>query len=122
MIGANVLLGRVGGRSDPHYIQLAEAIARKALAHFEGAYFTQPEPFNAIFFRNLLLLHEASSDADLKRSIIQTISAYADEAWETRREENDLFPKGAPTLLKHAAMIQVFAVLAWDPAQYGRLA
>jgi Glycosyl hydrolase family 76 len=122
MIGANVLRGRVCARSNADYVQLAEAIARKALAHFEGAYFTQPEPFNAIFFRNLLLLHAASGDAALRQIILQTIGAYADEAWETRRDENNLFPKGAPTLVKHAAMIQIFAVLAWDPAQYGKLA
>jgi Glycosyl hydrolase family 76 len=122
MIGANVLLHRLCGGADTKYIDRAEAIARKSLAYFEGAYFRQPEPFNAIFFRNLLLLHAASGDAALRRSIVQTISAYADEAWETRREENDLFPKGAPMLVKHAAMIQIFAVLAWDPAQYGKLA
>jgi hypothetical protein len=87
-------------------------------------YFAQPEQFNAIFFRNLLLLHEASGDATLKESIMEAITGYADEAWEERREPDGLFPKatGGPTLVKHAGMIQIFALLAWDPVHYRSLA
>lgn len=120
MIGANVLQHRLNGEAQ--YLARAEAIAHKAMTHFEGKYSTQPEQFNAILFRNLLLLHEATAQSALKQGIMDVISAYADEAWQTRRDSNDLFPKGAPRLIKHAAMIQIFATLAWDPAQYHKLA
>ena len=120
MIGANVLLHRLNG--DAQHLGRAEAIARKSMTHFEGKYFAQPEQFNAIFFRNLLLLHRATATIALKQSIVDVISAYAEEAWQRHRDSNDLFPKGAPRLLKHAAMIQIYAVLAWDPAEYHKLA
>ncbi len=120
MIGANVLRHRLTG--DSQYLARAEAIAHKAIAHFAGKYSAQPEQFNAIFFRNLLLLHDAAAETALKQSIVDVISAYADDAWHTRRDNNDLFPKGAPRLIKHAAMIQIFAILAWAPADYRKLA
>ncbi len=120
MIGANVLQHRLTG--DAQHLARAEAIAHKAMAHFAGRYAAQPEQFNAILFRNLLLLHHATAETALKQSIVDAIGAYADDAWHTRRDSNDLFPKGAPTLVKHAAMIQIFAVLAWAPASYHKLA
>lgn len=120
MIGANVLQHRLTGEAQ--YLIRAEALARKAMTHFEGKYSAQPQQFNAILFRNLLLLQEATAQAALKQGIIEVISAYAEEAWQTQRDSNGLFPKGAPALIKHAAMIQVFAVLAWDPANYHKLA
>ncbi len=43
MIGANVLLHRLAGGSEPQYVSRAETVARKALAHFDGKYVTQPE-------------------------------------------------------------------------------
>ena len=121
MVGANVLLHRLAGGSDSKYIALAEAIAKKALAHFSAQYFNQPEQFNAIFFRNLLLLYAASSNATLKKDILAAISGYAEEAWQNHRDSNNLFPKNEPTLIKHAAMVQIFAVLAWETAHYERL-
>ena len=120
MIGANVLQHRLTGEAP--YLARAEAIARKTMKHFAGKYSAQPEQFNAILFRNLLLLHHATADTALKQSIIDAISDYADQAWRTRRDPNNLFPKGGPKLLKHAAMVQVFALLAWAPAQYHKLA
>jgi hypothetical protein len=137
MIGANVLLHRLAGDADPRlagdagsilvggsdssYLGRAEAIARKALAHYRDRYFEQPEPFNAIFFRNLLALSAATDDLSLRQSILETISTYADEAWQTTRSEEDLFPASGPTLLKHGAMVQIFAMLARDPASYEEL-
>jgi|CZKG01.1.fsa_nt_gi hypothetical protein len=120
MIGANVLQHRLTGEAQ--YLPRAEAIAHKTMTHFAGKYSAQPEQFNAILFRNLLLLHHATADTALRQSIIDVVSAYADQAWRTRRDSNNLFPKGGPRLLKHAAMVQVFALLAWAPAQYHKLA
>ena len=120
MIGANVLLHRlaVNGSS---YLGLAEGIARNALAHYEGRYFEQPEPFNAIFFRNLLLLSAASADEALRQRILETISTYAEEAWRTRQSGEGLFPASSPELLKHGAMVQIYAMLARDPGEYEQL-
>jgi len=120
MIGANVLRHRLTG--DASYTARAEAIARKTMAHFGRNWFAQPEQFNAILFRNLLLLHHATADAALRQRIVDVISAYADEAWQTRRDSDGLFPKGAPSLVKHAAMVQIFATLAWAPSRYTKLA
>lgn len=120
MIGANVLQHRLTGRAQ--YLARAEAIARKTMKRFAGKYSTQPEQFNAILFRNLLLLHHATADTALKQSVVAVISAYADRAWGTQRDSNGLFPKGGPKLVKHAAMVQIFALLAWAPGRYDRLA
>ena len=82
MIGANVLLARRGGSSRAEYLGRAEAIARKALAYFgRDGYERQPAAFNAIYFRNLLLLHAATGDAALRAEILETLRRYTDHAW-----------------------------------------
>jgi hypothetical protein len=49
---------------------------------------------------------------------------YADRAWAQHREGDATFrfPGRPPSLLEQSAMVQVLALLAWDPADYGRLA
>ncbi|MGO9905671.1 MAG: glycoside hydrolase family 76 protein [Solirubrobacteraceae bacterium] len=125
MIGANVLLARRGGKSRAEYLARAEAIARKALAHFgRDGYERHPAAFDAIYFRNLLLLHAATGDAALRAEILETLRRYADGAWYERRDRRDLFhlAAGGVTLLNQSAMVQLLALLAWDPRAYGRLA
>ena len=125
MIGANVLLARRGGDSRAEYLGRAEAIARKALAHFgRDGYERQPAAFNAIYFRNLLLLHAATGDAALRAEILETLRRYTDHAWYQRRDRRHLFhfSHGGVTLLSQSAMVQLLALLAWDPSAYGRLA
>ena len=125
MIGANVLLARRGGGSQPEYLGRAEAIARKALAHFgRDGYERQPAAFNAIYFRNLLLLHAATGDAALRAEILETLRRYTDHAWYETRDRRHLFhfSDGGVTLLNQSAMVQLLALLAWDPRAYGRLA
>lgn len=122
MIGANLLLARVG--SEPGCLARAEAIARQALAHYADTLERQPPAFNAILFRNLLQLHAATSDSVLRGRISSTIAAYADAAWHRRRDRHDRFRfsgRGV-TLLDQSAMVQVYALLAWDPADYIKLA
>jgi predicted alpha-1,6-mannanase (GH76 family) len=125
MVGANVLLARQAGpdRGAP-YLARAEAIATKALRHYAGAYERQPAAFNAILFRNLLQLSAATADPGLRERIRRTMSAYAEAAWTARRDRHDRFRlgRGGPTLLDQSAMVQVYALLAWDPGQYGALA
>jgi hypothetical protein len=126
MIGANVLLARRGGDVlGDEYLARAEAIARKALRHFAGGGLErQPAAFNAIFFRNLLLLHAATGEAELRTEVTETIRRYADAAWHERRDRRDRFhiSNGGVTLLNQSAMVQLFALLAWDPSAYGKLA
>jgi hypothetical protein len=124
MVGLNVLLARSGVDEGAEHLRRAEVIARKALQHYAGSYEDQPAAFNAIFFRNLLLLHAASDDAELRGGIVQAIRDYADRAWEEWRDRRDRFrlPRGGVTLLNQSAIVQLLALLAWDPEQYDRLA
>jgi hypothetical protein len=124
MIGANVLLWRAAGaNAKARYLARAEAIAGKALRHYAGALEGQPPAFNAIFFRNLLVLYAATGDTGLRAQIIETMCGYADRAWADRRDRRDRFhfPGAGATLLGQSAMVQVLALLAWAPEQYGRL-
>ncbi len=125
MIGANVLLARRAGSEERSpYLARAEAIAARALRHYAGAYEEQPPAFNAIFFRNLLQLHAATADPRLRQRIRAAMRAYAETAWTARRDRHDRFrfARRGPTLLDQSAMVQVYALLAWDPEDYGALA
>jgi hypothetical protein len=126
MVGLNVLLARSaeGGAGAGTHMSRAVAIARKALRHYDGDYERQPAAFNAIFFRNLLQLHALTTDAGLRDEIIRAMRGYADHAWETLRDDRDCFHfSGSPTsLLDQSAMVQVLALLAWNPDDYPRIA
>jgi predicted alpha-1,6-mannanase (GH76 family) len=124
MVGLNVLLARRADGAQAEYLARAEAIARKALRHFAGEFERQPAAFNAIFFRNLLLLHAATDDAELRSEITEAMRGYVDRVWEERRGRGDLFslPNGGVTLLNQSAMVQLLALLAWDPDAYRLLA
>ena len=124
MVGANVLLGRRGGEAAPTYLTRAEAIARKALRHYAGGELErQPPSFVAIHFRNLLLLHAATHDAELRTEIVASLRAYADWAWNEHRDRRDRFRVSSQDgLLDQSAMVQLLALLAWEPGAYHRLA
>lgn len=125
MVGANVLLARMHHDMRDTYLHRAEAIGRKALKHFnEDGYDRQPPAFNAIFFRNLLLLHPVTGDDNLQADIVNHIRLYADDAWCRRRDRHDRFhlSHGGVTLLNQSALVQLLALLAWDPSEYGKLA
>jgi hypothetical protein len=125
MIGVNVLLARRGGQAQSPYLARGEKIARKALRHFAATgYERQPPAFNAIFFRNLLLLHAATADQGLRAEIVDAMRAYADRAWQRQLTRSGLFrfSRRGVTLLDQSAMVQILALLAWDPAAYHKLA
>lgn len=124
MVGLGVLLARRGGEAAAGHLSRAEAIARKALRHYAGGSFEgQPPSFNAIFFRNLLLLHAATADAELQGEIIAAMRGYADWAWEEKRDRRDRFPiSNQDKLLDQSAIVQILALLAWDPGDYALLA
>jgi Glycosyl hydrolase family 76 len=126
MVGANVLLARLEPPPRAiNHLDKAEAIARKVLARFpQDEYERQPAAFNAILFRNLLLLHAVTEDRTLQAEIIDTIRRYADHAWDRSRDRHDRFhlSHGGVTLLNQSAMVQLLALLAWDPSGYVKLA
>jgi hypothetical protein len=124
MVGLNVLLARRRGGGGPEYLRRAEKITRRALGELAGAYERQPAAFNAIFFRNLLLLHAATADGDLRAAMIEALRGYVDQAWNERRERGDLFhlSHGGVTLLNQSAIVQLLALLAWHPDAYRQLA
>jgi hypothetical protein len=130
MIGASVLLARRAAATGHHraaaeWTDRAEAMARRSLQHFAGAGLRgQPAEFNAIYFRNLLLLHRASTDQPLRAELTATILAYADWLWHSCRagEDRFRFKRRGFTLLGQSAVVQIFALLAWDPDAYGLIA
>jgi hypothetical protein len=121
MVGTAVLRYRAGGEAE--LLHAAEATARTALAHYAGRYFDQAPAFNAIFFRNLLLLNATSRDPALGSQITTALNGYADDAWARTRPDH-LLPRGdgSVILLDQSALVSVLALSAWDPDDYGRLA
>ena len=123
MIGASVLLARRAATA----ARLSWGAPRRSpqgAGPFRGrGYERQPPAFNAIFFRNLLMLHDVrATRACGPRSSRR--SAVTRTARARRRDRRDRFhfSKGGVTLLDQSAIVQVFALLAWDPRAYGRLA
>ena len=78
MLGASALLYKAMG--DHSYLDRAQAIAGAALASYGagGRIFTQDVIFNAIFFRNLLLLDSIAPVAGVR----EALQSYADALWQ----------------------------------------
>ncbi len=126
MIATNVREYRKTGQ--PAYLSNAEALANAALNTFtETAYIAdQPPAFNAIFFRGLLVLYSATTDTGLQSRIMQTIQTYAEDSWNYFRNSQGLFrfPSSSGSgyqLLDQGAMLQIYSMLAWNPADYAEL-
>jgi len=120
-IGANVLLYRLTGDLDA--LHRAEALANQSLVYFDTTpNGREPPYFLAIFFRNLLALEKVDGDVRY-RNVVQ---AYADSAWDAARDQRTgLFRFGGSRpvqLLEQAAMVQIYALLAWDAEDYSKLA
>jgi hypothetical protein len=125
MVGASVLLARTDPGQGSAALARAEAMTRRALHRFAGTYERGSPAFLAIFFRNLLLLHGATSDEGLQGQIIAAMREFGEIAWargQTGRRGLLGLGGGGPKLLEQSAFVQVLALLAWDPASYGRLA
>jgi predicted alpha-1,6-mannanase (GH76 family) len=142
LVGMDVLLHRVTGTAD--YLTTARQLADATLTYFSNG-FTDPYYsaagagigaysgrgiFNAIFFRNLLLLHavQPAYVPPSGVSYLQRVQAYADAAWDdpaVRDPATGLFKlDGGPqrSLLDQAGMVQVYASLAWSANSFGKLA
>lgn len=122
MAGARALLARTG--TDPAAnLSAAEATATAALDHYAGAYERQPAAFNAILFRNLLLLASGRPDGDLARRVTAEMGAYAERGWTGRDPQGRFRAANAePELLHHSALVSICALLAWEPTAWDRLA
>ncbi|HEX5506716.1 MAG TPA: glycoside hydrolase family 76 protein [Thermomicrobiales bacterium] len=125
MIGAGALLALTTG--DETSLVRAEDTARAALARFDAeGYRRHGAAFNAIFFRNLLFLHSQTADADLRAATLEAMRGFADAVWddpEVHQQRTHLFAfgDGPAKLLDHAGMAQIYACLAWDPADYAAI-
>jgi hypothetical protein len=108
MIGAGVLLHRL--TEDERYLAHATATAAAALGRFSiGVLVNQDAAFNAVFFRNLLLLDEVVGDPAYRR----LAQAYGDEMWSTRREaRTGLFRGAGSPLYDSAPLVEIYALLA----------
>ena len=122
MIGANVLLYRITGQRV--YLNRAVAIADAALDYYGGVgrLYRQDPPFNAIFFKNLLLLDSVKPNPRYR----EAMQAYADEVWTSARDPHSglfVFEATKPVnLIFQAAMIEIYATLAWDRRDYPLMA
>jgi len=123
-VGVNVLLYQQTG--DAHYLAEAQRIADASYRYFidEKRIDDQPAPFNAIYFKNLLLLEAVTGDHRYSAAM----RAYADRMWRSRRDGRTGLLKPASgraprryQLIDQAAMVQIGAVLAWTPADYSHL-
>ena len=108
MIGAGVLLHRA--TRDGDYLEQARSTAHAALGHFSlDRLLGQGAAFNAVFFRNLLLLHEVEPYPAYRR----LAEEYADRMWDQRRNPTTgLFSGGSSFLNNTAPMMEIDALLA----------
>lgn len=112
MIGAGVRLAQATG--DATYLAQAEQTAAAAMNFYgEGDRLdAQGAGFNAIFFKNLLLLDRVSPNPAYR----ELMAEYAERVWQTwRHPTRGLFqfePGRPPELLHQAAMVQIYATLA----------
>ncbi|MEP9358534.1 glycoside hydrolase family 76 protein [Sphingomonas sp. KR3-1] len=123
-IGVNVLLFQATGEAK--YLAEAERIAEASFAHFvtEKRLDRHAMPFNAIWFKNLLLLESVTGGTRYR----DAMRDYAGRMWRDGRDsQTGLFVRqstphrGETLLIDQGAMLQIFAVLAWDPKDYGHL-
>ncbi len=115
MIGAGMLLHRRTG--DATYLEQAVKTADAAIAYFDRyGWYSQPVIFNSLFFRNLLLLHAVKSD----KGYYAAAKKFADQVWDDKNIHNQqkhMIKFDARTsaykLREQAAMVQLYACLAW---------
>jgi len=127
LIGAGVLLHRVTGKAQ--YLNDATHLADTSLTvfgtdpYYSGSMgeYTGRGIFNAIFFRNLIMLYAVNK----KAVYLQKMQAYADAVYANLRDNNNVYHlhgDARSSLLDQASMVQVFALLSWDSSMYAKLA
>jgi predicted alpha-1,6-mannanase (GH76 family) len=121
MLGSATLLYKATG--ERRYLDKAKAIASAALAFYgtDDRLWKQPARFNAIFFKNLLILDGVAHAPAYK----DTMQAYADRAYDEARDPRTglyHFDDGPVQLLEQSAPVQINALLAWPRSRYDLLA
>jgi len=121
MLGAGALLYKA--TRDQKYLKDAKALAKASLAFYgtEDRLWKQPTRFNAIYFKNLLILDSVSHD----RGYTKVMQAYSDRAWKEARDPATglfHFVDGPVQLLEQSGMVQIDALLAWPRSKYDELA
>jgi hypothetical protein len=121
MLGAGALLYKA--THEKKYLADAKALAKASLAFYgtEDRLWKQPTRFNAIYFKNLLILDSIAPD----RSYKAVMKAYSDRAWKEARDPATglfHFVEGPVQLLEQAGMVQIDALLAWPRSRYDELA
>ena len=126
MIGSAVMLYQFTGESS--YLATARSVANATLAKYRPLNFSDQPIYNAIFFRNVLLLQNVSPDP----SYLEAMATYADSIWNNNRDSDTglfrfsyrQYPRSLPEtrrLNDQAGMVQIFAALAMDAADYQSL-
>ncbi|MDF3290524.1 glycoside hydrolase family 76 protein [Streptomyces silvisoli] len=120
-VGVNTLLYQITG--DREYLDRAQRIAGAAHSYFVtgGRLLGQPPYFNSIYFKNLLLLESVAGGHAYRDAMAE----YGDTVWNRFRDSSTglfRFEGSAQTeTLQQAAMVQIYAVLAWPPADHRHL-
>jgi hypothetical protein len=117
-VGVDVLFYQV--THDRGYLARARRTAAAAYRYYVagGRLSGQPPYFNAIFFKNLLLLESVTGGHTYR----DAMRDYANEVWATHRDPAtglfDFDGNGRTQAIQQAAMVQIYAVLAWSPHRY----
>jgi hypothetical protein len=118
-IAVNALLWQV--IREQRYLEEATRIAAASRDRFTIAQLDrQPPPFNAIYFKNLLLLDGIAKTREHRPAM----QAYADHMWRNRRDAATGLCRpreGRAELIDTAAMVQIEAVLGWAPENWTAL-
>ena len=114
MIGAGVLLYQITGNTA--FLTAAQATAAAAVAYFGTGTTLQSQgpAFNAIYFRDLLVLNQVEANSTYGSEV----QSYANYIW-TQRSADGLFLQNGNTngVNGTAPMIEIYSLLAGSPPQ-----
>ena len=121
MAGAELLRHRLGRDGA---LARAQTITRAVSDWAPQRLQSQPPAFNAILLRNLLAVAAACNDTALAQAVRRQLLDYAVWLQSQPRDRHGLTrARGRrATVLDQSGLVSVLALLAWDPADYGRLA
>jgi hypothetical protein len=107
MIGAGVLITQA--TSDSSFLdQSLETAAAYVGSQGVSDLMNQDPAFNAVFFRNLLMLPEAQFGHQQHA----LMAGYGSDMWERRRLRHGLFAGNGSPLNNTAAMVQIYSLMA----------
>jgi hypothetical protein len=107
MIGAGVLIAEETGHAS-YVDQAVETAASYVAQRSVGDLLTQDPAFNAVLFRNLLMLDGVRPDNRYR----DLMTDYSRTMWLSQRQRHGFFAGSGSPLNNTAAMLQIFALLA----------